>query len=321
MNKSEIPILLVGYKRLDLLRRNIETFLPVINDSSKLYVSIDGIAGVDEGNLIQNQITDFQQFIKEINSACIEVRNLERNFGCDQHIPNAIDWVLKENKGVIVIEDDIQISTEMICEIRAALHREIISTRNYPVISLSGVSSTATRLNLWRNTNYFCAWGYALSAEFWEIHKETQKQLNQISDIDEFLNKTKPWQSFSKRKKTIWRERLMRGNYDYKIQATIFKRSMKVQAPLFRISDNIGYATLSATHTRHRKPAYLNRKVSNLHQEFRGQISNRFLSALLVLIDANTWAGDGLLTSRGRVTGIRTKLKRMLHNFRSLGRQ
>lgn len=310
MKRGSIAILLIGYNRVGLLRENINLCYAVAKESSiNLYISVDGVIESEKLELKNSPIAELEEDLKKLNSDNVKFRFLEVNLGCDKHIPSAIDWVLNESRGVIVIEDDVKMSYESIKTIKTRLEYEIERKRHFPIVSMSGMSSIFIPFNSWRTTFYFSPWGYALSSEFWEIHKAALRNLEANSNLDFHLKGTKPWVNFSERKKNIWRERLMRGNYDYKIQATIFHKSMKVNAPLFRIADNVGHGVEDATHTQHPRPQYLNRKVNQIKRNFDAEVSSNALLKLLVFFDSNTWAGDGSWTSRGRTAGLRTLIR------------
>ena len=84
-------------------------------------------------------------------------------------------------------------------------------------------------------------------------------------------------------------------------------------APIFRISDNVGHGIPGAAHTRFRTPWFLRYPVFGKNDHFRSNnLSTGVTGGLLKRIDSQTWAGDGLLSVRGRTRGIRTVLKEIL---------
>lgn len=310
MSRNRIAILLIGYQRKDFLLQNIKNCLPVIGEETNLYISVDGKLEGDScytTNIIDAEVN---KFLDLIDPNWLKIRIEDMNYGCDKHIPRAIDWVFEQNSGVIVVEDDVRLSCEMILEIKSKLDAEISNDGYKPIVGMSGISIPSVGMNLWRETYYFTAWGYALSAQFWDIHKLSRERFNRSESVDDFLRGSYPWEKFAERKKTIWRERLKRGNYDYEIQATLFKHSIRVYAPLFRIIDNIGHGALDATHTSHGTPRYLVKKVWRVRRIFTDDIPLGWLTSLLILADANTWAGDGIWSIRGRAFGLRTVVRR-----------
>jgi hypothetical protein len=81
--------------------------------------------------------------------------------------------------------------------------------------------------------------------------------------------------------------------------------------------NNNGFEDNVATNTRFSKPLYLRGESSNYkmpRNEFHAlTLKNRFFWRLA---DSNTWAGDGLLTIRGRSIGVRTAVKALLRSLR-----
>jgi hypothetical protein len=311
---TRICILLIGYVRLDLLRENIDICENIVEQNIPVYISIDGERIAEEGskpNLIQFR----EALLASIKFASWKVRRLESNLGPDKHIVDAIDWVLNDNDGVLVIEDDVKLSPESILEMIRKLSNEISAERISPIIAMSSLASTQTRKNIWRSTPYFTAWGFALSNEFWKLHQKCIADLKKSASVDDYMKNSQVWKKFSRRKKEIWRERVVRGNYDYAIQSTLFHEGLYVSAPLFRVSDNKGHGDLFSTHTRFPTPIYLRKKVGNRPYVFEGNIQNRLLVKVLQWADSNTWAGDGWLSKRGRSVGVRTFLRSAFSRF------
>jgi hypothetical protein len=222
---------------------------------------------------------------------------------------DAISWALKDNDGVLVIEDDVKLSAESILQMIEKLSDEIEMDGISPIIGMSPLASKYINKNFWRTTTYFTAWGFALSNRFWKQHQDSMKVLKASTSVDDYMKNSLIWKQFSKRKKQIWRERILRGNYDYAIQSTLFQQNINVLAPLFRLSDNIGHGDSFSTHTRFAAPLFLRKQVGGKAYEFIGSVQNRFVIKLLVWADSNTWAGDGWLSRRGRTMGLRTFLK------------
>jgi hypothetical protein len=240
------------------------------------------------------------------------IRRLSENLGPDKHIPSAIDWVLESSEGVVVIEDDIKISTSSILSSCQKISGEIIASRLSPVVLMSPLFVSNAKFNYWRTTKYFTAWGFALSREFWTVHKSCVGEFNNAPSIENKMKDSKYWQHLSARKKEIWLERIARGNYDYKIQGTLFYNCINVNAPFYRMSDNIGHGSARSTNTRFATPWYLSKRSKDQRFIFKKEIKSKLITKILIFADANTWAGDGLLSVRGRSSGVRSSLRKLL---------
>ena len=219
---------------------------------------------------------------------------------------------------VLVIEDDVMLCADAIKELikRAKVNNR--SGKFDPIISMSALPRSFFRwqTNHWRKSIYFSAWGYVIHREFWLKHQEIQIKSQNMEQILKLLQGSEIWNSLSKRKKEIWLERFLRGNYDYQIQKSMMILNRGSYAPIFRISDNEGHSNLQATHTKHKKPAYLKFKIACRNMKFDGEENEiRQRQRISRLLDSNTWAGDGMLSERGRVWGVRTTIKWILNGF------
>jgi hypothetical protein len=235
------------------------------------------------------------------------------NTGCDIHIFNSIARVLENHEIVVVIEDDIELSASAINHVVDKAKEILGKGLPNPIVTMSGLSRRFPGIeNKWRESNYFSAWGFALNRIFWEIHTNNLKTINS-SEVEIKLNSSSNWQKLSKRKKELWLERVNRGNYDYAIQKTIFLDEIKSIAPVFRLSNNIGHGLSGASHTRFRTPWFLKHSVMGRNDRWKEKsLDSRLIIAVLKWLDSQTWAGDGLLSVRGRNVGVRTALKKIV---------
>lgn len=308
-----LGILLVGFERFDFLHENLDLVDKVKSSGCTLYLSIDGPKKSSENNQSSSQkLSELLKKARDLGS--INFLHTQ-NMGCDKHIPWAIDKVLQECESIIVIEDDVRISCDGLLEMMQKLFEK--DERDNPKVIL-GISSLFNpidnlSINIWRSTRFFTAWGYGLNREFWKLHTNSTSGITTEPELKNLLSKSLYWRKLSTRKKKIWSERFQRGNYDYRIQATMFQYNLRALAPVFRIVDNIGHKLEGATHTRFREPIYLRYRVSAKKFKFLTRLlMGNFWNAFFDLLDSNTWAGEGLLTLRGRRIGIRTFVSRIV---------
>lgn len=308
-----IGLLLIGYNRINLTLSALSKSLNLqhYSDNLKIYVSLDGPKNREETRSSLDLI-NIEQIKKLIFSVNGQLFYHEFNLGVDTHIPWAIGRVLKECEGLIVIEDDIDFSEDAIASMILRLQSAILHNELEPILAMSGIGTIGigpiTIKSRWRTSRYFSAWGYALTRKFWQEH---QKRLQKNYDIEGFLDKSINWNLLNNRKKEIWVERFSRENYDYQLQKTIFELGINTIAPSLRIMKNIGFSDAGATNTRYEVPKFMK------YRSFEGQVKcenqitllSRLLNSFLVWLDSNTWAGDGLLSRRGRRIGLRTWIK------------
>lgn len=313
-------ILLVGYKRADFLEENI-SIVSALNqkkDNLEIIVSVDG-PKLSSATTINRKIVE-DLFSKHGMHLPNLIQIFNENLGCDRHIPQAIDLALSRSDLTIVLEDDVRMSTKSLNSLMSVAEKKYAEGSIAPIITMSGIRRLPFQLKdeFLRETPYFSAWGFCLTKEFWKIHKESIADFKARSNVGEFLGGSRIWSEFSNRKKALWTERFQRGNYDYGIQFTLFRKDILCLAPIFRIVDNIGHGAEHATHTKYSVPRYLRKQVSLRQVALNSQVRRgTVLAKILKIADSCTWAGDSLLSIRGRNIGIRSILKILLRNLRS----
>ena len=261
-------------------------------DNQRDELAQEDIRRIIESTALGNEVVTF--FSKE-------------NKGCDAHIFESISRIMLDHDYLIVIEDDVKMSksvvTNLICKADMVAKSKMLN----PIVTMAGLSLNTFRIkNRWRRSNYFSAWGYVINKSFWKLHKE----MIMISDevvLDQKLASSTWWNSLSRRKRKIWQERVLRGNYDYGIQKTLILENIQTYAPVFRISDNVGHGLENAAHTRFKPPAYLRHQVFERKSVFAFKdVDSSLMNRVFTWVDGQTWAGDGLLSVRGRTWGVRT---------------
>lgn len=102
--KIDIPVLLIGFNRPDLIKRNLDNLSQF--SISKMYVSVDGPRSHVQGEKEKvDQVIDLVKGIDFCDS--VDYRINEVNKGCEITETSAISWVLEKEEYVIVLEDDI----------------------------------------------------------------------------------------------------------------------------------------------------------------------------------------------------------------------
>jgi hypothetical protein len=304
-------ILIIGFNRPQLLMDRLASVTPLVNGNVDIYVSIDGprLANPNDDESIANILHQIEA--SPINNK-INKWFSPTNSGCDVHIFNSITKVLEKHEIVVVIEDDIEVSAAAVNQVIEKARETLEQGIPNPIVTMSGLSRGFPRIkNRWRDSGHFSAWGFALNQIFWQLHTRNL-QLKTSTEVEEKLNNSSNWQKLSKRKKLLWFERINRGNYDYGIQRTIFLNDLKSIAPVFRLSNNVGHGVSGASHTRFKTPWFLRDSVIERNVRFnKNHLEIGWKSSVLKWVDSQTWAGDGLLSVRGRNVGIRTVLKRI----------
>lgn len=312
MTMKNGALLLIGFNRPNLLRDRLREIMKLSQAGVEIYVSIDGPRQgnfVDE--LAQKEIKSILHEHSQNNK--IQIWFSETNKGCDKHIFDSISQVLKEKEYLVVVEDDVAITYEAAAQMLYKANQVLTLGKLNPVIAMSGLFLRfLPRHNIWRKSIYFSAWGFAVNKNFWDLHLRTLT-MKEPNTVEELKSKSETWGKISMRRRKIWNERIARINYDFLIQRTIFLHGINTIAPLFRISDNVGHGISGAAHTRFKTPWFLKFSIFGRNDLFKNKsISSQKINSLLTWADSQTWAGDGLLSVRGRNKGIRTHLRKLV---------
>jgi hypothetical protein len=305
-----IGVLIVGFNRPDLLEKRFNEVVKYAPTNSCIHVSIDGPRvgnAQDLANLEQiiHTINRFQQVLGQRFTFTIQPTNL----GCDLHIYRAISEAIKNYEAIICLEDDIEIAS---LTLSSMIEKYDFCKPNL----ISGMSAFQSKgkiakgllKNKWRRGKYFSAWGYLVSKEFWKDFQVT----TDLRVIESKLENSSYWKAMPEHKRTTWLGRFQRGNIDYQIQLEVFSKNIEIYQPIFRIIENTGLGDPRATHTYHKRPkSMFGRGPSSIFPKGNSNLQSTVLSQILTLIDSNTWAGDGILSVRGRSVGVRTLVKRM----------
>lgn len=103
---TSLPILLIGYNRPDFFQDRLNEIksLPI----EKLYISIDSM----ENGVSPEIKRIIKEFVNSGHNFQIVVNFESQNLGLTKHITSAISRVLKVDEAVLVVEDDISLSTQ-----------------------------------------------------------------------------------------------------------------------------------------------------------------------------------------------------------------
>ncbi len=301
-------ILIIGFNRPSFVIDRLKEIQKLSWAEVKIYVSLDfpRIGNSQD----QENYEEIKESLGALNTnSSLQLLLENSNKGCDVHIPSAISKVFRECDGVLVIEDDISINVSEVENILQFAVMNYNEGETKPIVSMSGLAGdNLLRFNRWRKTSYFTAWGYFLFKDFWTLHK----QISECSEpnIQSLLKRSTSWERLGRRKQNIWIERFSRGNYDYRIQRSLFVLDAKVYAPLFRVANNLGFEDSSAAHTRYPAPLFLRKMVNSSERISKPKrIKNSLIESVLQWLDSNSWAGDGIISKRGRSVGVRSCLK------------
>lgn len=300
VNQAQIPVLLVGFNRPELLMRRVLELRE--NDLSLLYISIDGNHTIDIE--MENCLESISQLFESEKS--LKILRSDENMGLAKHITTRISQLLEEHESIIVLEDDIKIGNNFIQNMNLGL-------KNLDELSLRGVVSGFSAImrprnmnikNRWRRTPYFNCWGWVCTRDVWKDYKLDISE----EDLNHELGSSMTWRELSNWQQFLWLSRFIKiqrtpfHTWDIQFQYHCFKNSYINLAPILSITDNEGFNDSRSAHTIHSKPRWWMK--SNIYERLTDGRSLRITEAVFTrIIEPLTTAGDS------RVIRIRNKYR------------
>lgn len=286
--QERLPILLIGYIREDLISQRLRevTELP----RTRVYIYIDA----DIGGRHLAVVSKVENFIRENSNHQIKLILRDSNFGLTMNITSAITEVLIFERAVLVVEDDITISSPFYESMVKGLALLEESSKIGIVGGFSPLrQSKVYKRNHWRETKNFSVWGWIATREVW---KNYRYNLDGI-DFKRELEKSDSWNSLGSFKKSVWLFRFEKSRqnplntWDIQMQYCSLAYGYKNLLPLFRLTDNSGFDDSRAVHTKGKLPRW--HKLSNCESYLiASKKVPRPLSRIMDLVDSLTFLGD-----------------------------
>jgi hypothetical protein len=283
-------VLLIGFNRPGNI---IERVREISQNSPKhLYISIDKCEDRAIYNEMQVAVNDAIEHYHD--SAKVTVIWQPSRLGLARHVKSAIDESLESEKEIIVVEDDVKISTNFVRDMSGAF--DTFGNKNDfgTVGGFSGIPfSQSWKQNYWRRTLVFSAWGWMIGQNTWSKY---QPQIPP-GDIKDQFGDSASWASLSSTQKATWLNRFekVRSNpsltWDYQMQYMTFKFDLFHVLPLFRICENLGFGDSRSTNTKNPKPKWM--QTEHISEgEFKGELPPFVASVISRRIDSYTISGD-----------------------------
>jgi hypothetical protein len=250
MHKKNLPLLVIFFNRPNVFRRQLRAlkqFKP-----TSIYFSADGPRVSNEKDLQKLNLCK-QMIATEIDWACnLHFNYSEKNYGCDQFVPKAIDWFFSNEEAGIVLEDDCLISKDFYTFSSILLDKYAADDR------VMSISASNFQSKEWGEGDYYFSrypanWAWATWRRAWQHFDFSMQDLDQFTAPDGGFNRIK----LSSEERRYWLRffcGLQSGKYtfwDAKWLYSIWKRNGIAITPNFNLSTNIGYGE-SATHTKDR---------------------------------------------------------------------
>lgn len=238
--KVEIPVLLIGFNRPDLIKQNLENLRQ--QSVQKLYITVDGPREGREDD--QKNVEEVRQLVRQIDF-CSEVhlKLRDENVGAEVNVSEGIAWVLENEEYVIVLEDDVMAHESFFRFAQEMLIRYMDDER---IAMVSGCNFTPVPFP--NDEDYcFCQSGHTWG---WATWKRVWKDFNLYEEVDEkymksdFLRSVSANRAIARRRSWMFRgmKRRGAGNSTWDIMFSYFRTSRKLLSivPKSHLTSNIG---------------------------------------------------------------------------------
>jgi len=259
ININDVCVLLIGFNRPDLLRKRIDEIYK--SKVRNLQISIDG-GHKSSYKKMESLIEYARSKFESLDFFNINYHGT--NLGQVRHITMQVSNIFSQFKYVIVIEDDIKISSSFMVNMINGLN---IQRDNGYLGIVSGFSPLHFKYftNMWRKSDYPFLWGWACSIDVWDRYTF---DLSSIS-LESSLAKSKTWNGLNSKQKSNWISRFKKvqadpyRTWDYQMAYISFRFDFLNLAPLYSMVGNEGFNDHRSTNTKSKKPRLVTTKNIN----------------------------------------------------------
>jgi hypothetical protein len=296
----DVPILLIGYKRADLLVKRLEEIAQI--GKCRVFVSLDGIDTLDNESIDQKIIDLRREAVTSYSQRLrLTLWESKTNLGLTKNVTESISRVFETEQELLIIEDDISISWRTYHELQAMLSRD--PTDSVEVVCLftpwtkpNNILKYQLPKNRWRNTRYFSPWGWYVKRDVW-MKYSTELPFDYISK----LKKSSAWSALPVQHQNVWLGRFKKVadnsifTWDYQFQYLVFVENIKIISPIYRLVENEGFNDPRSTNTKTKKPWWMRSKLDEQNYDIVGMNYSNFVEVFLRVIEENTIVGTGLI--------------------------
>jgi hypothetical protein len=296
MTKSEIltpikvPMLLIGFKRLDFLKARIDEISRTT--VSTLFLSLDGGHGLSAEE-IDNFIQWAKSKLKRLDKLIIDQKT--ENLGLVSHVTSAISNVLSQYSHVVIVEDDIELSNKFYESIINGFNLQILKNTTGIVGGFSVLNLPPNKIinNQWRESNYISIWGWGCSSNVWKNYKvKLETDL-----INKELSNSHTWSRLSNFQKQVWLGRFKKiaenpsKTWDIQLQYLSFVNEFNNFYPVSTLVRNVGYSDSRSTNTKNKRPLWMSKNPPD-SKVLNSNFVKNFVKVIVNILDSNLLFGD-----------------------------
>ena len=240
MFKVDIPVLLIGFNRPDLIEQNLNNLRQ--QNVQNLYITIDGPRPERDDDI--RNVGEVRKLVEDIDFCPnVHLKIRERNVGCEINVSEGIAWTLENEDYVIVMEDDVMAHESFFRFMQDMLIRY---KDNEKIAMVSGCNYTPMLFP--NNEDYcFCQSGHTWG---WGTWKRVWKGFSLFEQVDEnyltydFLDSVSVNHATARRRKYIFK-RIQRngiGNSTWDVMFSYFRTTRQLLSivPRSHLTSNVG---------------------------------------------------------------------------------
>lgn len=235
-NNNLAPVALFVFNRLDHTIKTVESLKSnILASKTDLFIFSDGSRNSED----EKGVSEVRKYLKEITGfKSIQIKENKKNKGLANSIINGVTDVIKINSKIIVVEDDMIVSSIFLDFMNTALEKYRLNESIWHISGWNYPLNIRTKENLffWNTMN---CWGWATWEDRWKhFNKDSERLINNWS--------SKQINSFDLNNSGVfWKQ--VEDNYSGKINtwaifwyATIFENKGLCLNPCNSLVQNIG---------------------------------------------------------------------------------
>lgn len=160
---EKLPVLIIGYGRLENISKLVEESLSY--GASRIFVHLDL---ANSSDLRESQLQFVQQMDAKLGQK-ISFKVTKENMGVAGAVVSAIDWFFSVERLGIILEDDLSVGMNTFQFFEAAIPRFNSIERCLLIAGSTFMRESPCDTNEIMWTNFPLIWGWATSAEKWQI--------------------------------------------------------------------------------------------------------------------------------------------------------
>ena len=294
-----MPILIACFTRHQKLR---EILRPLEGLPNPIYVVLDSPR--DDSD--RRKVAEVCKVLQTSNLDIKDMLTFKVNQGTNS-VALGVDWVLRENDSVIVIEEDIFVSSQFIPFAENMLKKYKSDFRVWSITAMNLVPcEQLTRpRDSYRFSCYFYAWGWATWRDRWEqMIPLEQWDINSLRTPKTVRN-TLAIEHWKSRMREV-RSGRAPGLWDYRWIYTYWEKRWLTVVPNKNLALNIGF-DIDATHTK-QEPVRIAKQIEIL------DLSDELVCVVRQDIRADSWSAR-FVHNTYWLTIVKTKIKFFFSNW------